>query len=139
MIMAFGGGLNNDDDMVSDINMVPLIDVMLVLLIIFIITVPVLTHSVNLDLPRAANQQNMVKPQSIQLSVTADGLLHWNDEVVSIDQMTSRLQGAANQSPQPDVLVRGDRKVAYEKVAQVMAAVQRAGMLKLGFVTDPGI
>jgi len=137
--MAFGGGLNNDDDMVSDINMVPLIDVMLVLLIIFIITVPVLTHSVNLDLPRAANQQNMVKPQSIQLSVTADGLLHWNDEVVSIDQMTSRLQGAANQSPQPDVLIRGDRKVEYEKVAQVMAAVQRAGMLKLGFVTDPGI
>ena len=76
--MAFGSGLDSSDDMVSDINMVPLIDVMMVLLIIFIITVPVLTHSVKLDLPRAENQRNVVKPETITISVSADGTLNWN-------------------------------------------------------------
>lgn len=117
--------------------MVPLIDVMLVMLIIFILTVPVLTHSVNLDLPRADNQPNLIKPETVHLSVTVDGAVHWNEEAVDEAQLAARLEAAAAREPQPEIFIRGDRKVEYERVAQVMAAVQRAGMLKLGFVTEP--
>ena len=136
--MAFGSGLDSSDDMVSEINMTPLVDVMLVLLIIFIITVPVLTHSVKLDLPRADNTPNLVKPESVNVSVTADGALHWNDDTINEAQLTSRLEAAATQQPQPEIFIRGDRKVDYERVVKVMAAVQKAGVLKLGFVTGPG-
>lgn len=136
--MAFGGKLDNDDDVVSDINMVPLIDIMLVLLIIFIITVPVLTHSVKLELPRADNTPNLVKPETVNLAVTLEGGVYWNDERVSDDQLAQRLQAAAGRQPQPEIFIRGDRQVPYERVAQVMAAVQRSGVLKLGFVTEPG-
>lgn len=136
--MAFGGNLDDNDDVVSDINMVPLIDVMLVMLIIFIITVPVLTHSVKLDLPRADNTPNLVKPETVNLSVTTDGSVFWNDERVSDEQLGQRLEAAARKEPQPEVFIRGDRKVEYERVAQVMATVQRSGVLKLGFVTEPG-
>jgi len=136
--MAFGSGLDNADDMVSDINMVPLIDVMLVLLIIFIITVPVITHSVKLDLPRADNTPNIVKPETVNLSVTTDGSVFWNDEKLDFTQLDLRLQTASSRQPQPEIFIRGDRKVEYENVAKVMAAVQRAGVLKLGFVTEPG-
>ena len=136
--MAFGSGLDSADDVVSDINMVPLIDVMLVLLIIFIITVPVITHSVKLDLPRADNTPNIVKPETVNLSVTTDGGIFWNDEKLDFTQLDLRLQTAASRQPQPEVFIRGDRKVPYENVAKVMAAVQRAGVLKLGFVTEPG-
>lgn len=135
--MAFGGSLNHADDVISEINMVPLIDVMLVMLIIFILTVPVLTHSVHLDLPRADNQPNLIKPETVNLSVTADGAVHWNEEVVDEAQLAARLEAAAAREPPPEIFIRGDRKVEYERVAQVMAAVQRAGMLKLGFVTEP--
>ena len=137
--MAFGSGLDSGDDMVSEINMTPLVDVMLVLLIIFIITVPVLTHSVKLDLPRADNTPNLVKPESVNISVTADGALHWNDDTVSDAQLTARLEAAATTQPQPEIFIRGDRQVDYERVVKVMAAVQRAGVLKLGFVTEPGV
>jgi len=136
--MAFGSGLDNADDIVSDINMVPLIDVMLVLLIIFIITVPVITHSVKLDLPRADNTPNIVKPETVNLSVTNDGGIFWNDEKLDFTQLDLRLKTAASRQPQPEIFIRGDRKVPYENVAKVMAAVQRAGVLKLGFVTEPG-
>jgi biopolymer transport protein ExbD len=136
--MAFGNGLDSSDDIVSDINMVPLIDVMLVLLIIFIITVPVLTHSVKLDLPRAENTPNVVKPETVNLSITSDGSVHWNEEKLSQLQLEARLVIAARKEPQPEIFIRGDRKVEYENVAKVMAAVQRSGVLKLGFITDPG-
>ena len=136
--MAFGSGLDSSDDMVSDINMVPLIDVMMVLLIIFIITVPVLTHSVKLDLPRAENQPNIVKPETITISVTADGALNWNDVAVNEADLERRLRAAARQRPQPEVHIRGDRKVFYEHVIRTMAAAQRAGIFKLGFITEPG-
>lgn len=135
--MAFGGGLNDNDEVLSEINMVPLIDIMLVMLIIFIITVPVLTHSVKLDLPRADNTPNLVKPETVNLSVTADGSVFWNEDRVEADELDLRLQGAARREPQPEIFIRGDRKVEYENVAKVMAAVQRAGVLKLGFVTAP--
>ncbi|NTV11288.1 MAG: biopolymer transporter ExbD [Zoogloea sp.] len=135
--MAFGNGFD-DDDVVSEINMTPLVDVMLVLLIIFIITVPVLTHSVKLDLPRADNTPNVEKPETVTISVTADGAFHWNEAVVDNAGLDARLQAAAAQKPQPEMHIRGDRKVDYEHVIKVMAAAQRAGILKLGFITDPG-
>ncbi len=136
--MAFGSGLDNGDDILSEINMVPLIDVMLVLLIIFIITVPVLTHSVKLDLPRAENTLNIVKPETVNLSITTDGGLFWNTEKLSMLQLEARLSSAARKEPQAEIFIRGDRKVEYENIAKVMAAVQRSGVLKLGFITDPG-
>jgi biopolymer transport protein ExbD len=137
--MAFGGGLEeSSDEVMSEINMTPLVDVMLVLLIIFIITVPVLTHSVRLDLPREQNQPNVIKPQTVTISVTADGVTHWNETVVDAASLESRLRTAAAQQPQPEVHIHGDRKVDYEHVMKAMATAQRAGILKLGFVTDPG-
>jgi biopolymer transport protein ExbD len=134
--MAFGGGAD-DNEVMSEINMTPLVDVMLVLLIIFIITVPVLTHSVKVDLPRADNTPNEIKPDTINLAVTENGLIHWNETTVTVEELEQRLQSLATQQPQPEIHLRGARTVAYEHVVQVMAAVQRAGILKLGFVTEP--
>ena len=136
--MAFGNGMGDDDDIVSEINMTPLVDVMLVLLIIFIITVPVLTHAVKLDLPRADNQPNLIKPKTITIAVTKDGAFHWNEEVLDKMVLEQRLKAAAAQQPQPEVHIRGDRAVDYEHVMTVMAMAQRSGVLKLGFVTEPG-
>lgn len=136
--MAFGGGLDDDNEVMSEINMTPLVDVMLVLLIIFIITVPVLTHSVKVDLPRAENTLNEIKPKTVALAVTGQGQFHWNETLVTLDELEQRLSAAAQQEPQPEIHIRGDRDVEYEYVIQAMAAVQRAGILKLGFVTEPG-
>ena len=136
--MSFGGGLDDDNEVVSEINMTPLVDVMLVLLIIFIITVPVLTHSVNLELPRASNEPTLTRPDTVVLAVTADGGLHWNEDRVDAEVLERRLAAAATAQPQPEVHIRGDRQVNYESVLKVMAAAQRAGIQKLGFVTEPG-
>lgn len=136
--MAFGGGLDDDNEVMSEINMTPLVDVMLVLLIIFIITVPVLTHSVKVDLPRADNTINEIKPETVSLAVTGDGQLHWNETAINMEELEARLDAAARQEPQPEIHIRGDRNVEYEHVIKTMAAVQRAGILKLGFVTEPG-
>ena len=135
--MAFGSGFDDSGEVMSEINMTPLVDVMLVLLIIFILTVPVLTHAVKVDLPRASNQVNETRPQTVQLSVTADGAVHWNESVVDATALASHLAAAAASQPQPEVHIRGDRAVPYEHVIKVMAAAQRAGIQKLGFVTDP--
>ena len=135
--MAFGGGLDENDEAMSEINMTPLVDVMLVLLIIFIITVPVLTHSVKIDLPRADNTPNEIKPETVTLSVTADAAIHWNETVVTFEELELRLLEAAKQDPQPELHLRGDKTVDYEHVIKVMAAAQRAGVQKLGFVTEP--
>jgi len=134
--MAFAG--KSDDDMVSEINMTPLVDVMLVLLIIFIITVPVLTHSVKLDLPRAAHQPEQVKPRTVTVSITADGTTYWDRAAVDEGGLAARLKEAAGQKPQPEIRIHGDRKAEYESVIRAMAAAQRAGITRLGFVTDPG-
>lgn len=136
--MAFGGKLDDDNEIMGEINMTPLVDVMLVLLIIFIITVPVLTHSVKLDLPRAVNQPAIVKPQSITISITANGEMYWDKTVVDETALDLRLKNMARQNPQPEIRIHGDRKAQYEEVIKAMAAAQRAGILKLGFVTDPG-
>jgi biopolymer transport protein ExbD len=136
--MAFGGGLDDEPEVMNEINMTPLVDVMLVLLIIFIITVPVLTHSVKVDLPRADNTPNELKPETVNLAVNAEGHIYWNENQVSMEELELRLSTAAAQQPQPEVHIRGDKAVAYEHVIKTMAAVQRAGILKLGFVTEPG-
>jgi biopolymer transport protein ExbD len=135
--MAFGGDFEQSDEVISEINMTPLVDVMLVLLIIFIITVPVLTHSVNVDLPRASNQPTDLKPQTVQLAVTANGDVFWNEDKLDAAALTARLKTAAAMSPQPEIHLRGDKAVPYEHVVKTMAAVQQAGILKLGFVTEP--
>ena len=134
--MAFGTQ-DDADDVMNEINMTPLVDVMLVLLIIFIITVPVMKHSVNVDLPRATNQPENIKPETVRLSVTADGKYFWNEFEVTEEELFPRLQTEAAKEPQPDLHIRGDKNVRYEFVAQAMAAAQRAGVRKIGFVTEP--
>lgn len=135
--MAFAGG-NHDDEVMSEINMTPLVDVMLVLLIIFIITVPVITHSVNLDLPEANNTPTEATPDTITISVGASGQLSWNSTAISFEELEDRLTAAAAREPQPPIHLRGDRAVAYEQVAKTMAAIQRSGIQSLGFLTEPG-
>ena len=134
--MAFGTQ-DDADEVMNEINMTPLVDVMLVLLIIFIITVPVMKHAVPVDLPRASNEREVIKPETIRLSVTADGKYHWNETTISDEELELRLQAEAQKDPQPDLHIRGDKDVRYERVAQAMSAAQRAGVRKIGFVTDP--
>ncbi|MGE8404540.1 MAG: ExbD/TolR family protein [Delftia tsuruhatensis] len=135
--MAFGTMDDDGEEVMNEINMTPLVDVMLVLLIIFIITVPVMKHSVNVDLPRATNQPEDVKPATVRLAVSADGQYHWNGAAVSDTQFEENLKAEAAKEPQPDLHIQGDKEVRYERVAQAMAAAQRAGVRKIGFVTDP--
>ena len=127
----------DSDQMLSEINMIPFIDVMLVLLIIFIITVPVIKHAVNIDLPRASNQKLLDKPENVRLSVDAEGAYYWNDARVDDAVFEQRLNDTAAMEPQPELHIRGDKAVRYERVAQAMAAAQRAGVRKIGFVTEP--
>ncbi|MBN9338860.1 MAG: biopolymer transporter ExbD [Comamonadaceae bacterium] len=134
--MAFGTQ-DDADEVMNEINMTPLVDVMLVLLIIFIITVPVMKHSVNVDLPKAQNQPEETKPETVRLSVDADGKYYWNEFVITDEDLVRQLEAEAAKEPQPDLHIRGDKNVRYERVAQAMAAAQRAGVRKIGFVTDP--
>ena len=134
--MAFGTQ-DDADEVMNEINMTPLVDVMLVLLIIFIITVPVMKHSVNVDLPRAQNLPEETKPETVRLTVDADGKYHWNEFAITDEDLVRQLESEAAKEPQPDLHIRGDKNVRYERVAQAMAAAQRAGVRKIGFVTDP--
>jgi biopolymer transport protein ExbD len=134
--MAFGTQ-DEPDEVMNEINMTPLVDVMLVLLIIFIITVPVMKHAVNVDLPRATNQAQDTKPETIRLSVDAQGSYYWNDAKVDDARLPDLLQVEAAKNPQPDLHIRGDKEVRYERVAQAMAAAQLAGVRKIGFITEP--
>lgn len=135
--MAFGGGFDPDNEVMSEINMTPLVDVMLVLLIIFIITVPVLTHSVKVDLPRVSNEKQEIKPQTITLTVKADGAVFWDDQAIEPEALELKLAEQAQQQPQPEVHIRGDKAAPYEHVLKTMAAVQQSGLLKLGFISEP--
>jgi biopolymer transport protein ExbD len=134
--MSFGTQ-DDADEVMNEINMTPLVDVMLVLLIIFIITIPVMKHSVNVDLPQATNQPENMKPETVNLSIDAQGQYHWNAQAISDDALVAQLQAEGAKDPQPDLHIRGDKNVRYERVAQAMAAAQRAGVRKIGFVTDP--
>jgi biopolymer transport protein ExbD len=134
--MAFGTQ-DDTDDVMNEINMTPLVDVMLVLLIIFIITVPVMKHSINVDLPRATSTPQDAKPDSIRLSVDAQGRYFWNETLLADDDLLPRLQAEARREPQPELHLRGDKDARYERVAQALAAAQRSGLHKIGFVTEP--
>ncbi|WP_034295494.1 biopolymer transporter ExbD [Herbaspirillum sp. RV1423] len=135
--MAMGSLSDSDDDFNPEINTTPLVDVMLVLLIIFIITIPVMNHAVKIDLPRATNQPDEPKPQNIDLSIDATGRVFWNDQLIDNNQLSLRIAEAAKKQPQPELHLRAERTTQYEKVAQVMAAAQSGGLSKIGFVTDP--
>ena len=121
----------------GEINMVPLIDVMLVLLIVFMITAPLLTHSVKIDLPQASSQPTQDKPQTVALSINADGQLFWNNELVDANTLPARLAAAASQTPQPELQLRADRDTRYQQLAEVMSQARTAGIEKMGFITQP--
>ena len=135
--MAGGFIAEEDEEVMSEINMIPFIDVMLVLLVIFIITVPVMKHAVNVELPRASNEKEVIEPQTLRLSVKADGSYWLGTERLTDEQLAERLTIEGRKNPQPDLHIRGDRDVRYERVAQAMAAAQQAGIRKIGFVTEP--
>jgi biopolymer transport protein ExbD len=134
--MAFGTQ-DETDDVMNEINMTPLVDVMLVLLIIFIITVPVMKHSVNIDLPRATSAPQDPKPETIRLGVDAQGRYFWNEQEVAEADLLPRLQEASRREPQPELHLRGDKEARYERVAQALAAAQRSGLRRIGFITEP--
>ena len=135
----FGGDshLGANSAPMSEINTTPLVDVMLVLLVIFIVTAPLLTHAVKIDLPKAASNINITKPEHIELGIGAAGELFWNGEAVTIDALPQRLGNESTRQPQPELHIRADRHVPYEKVAQVMALAAKAGLLRIGFISDP--
>ncbi|AMP01726.1 biopolymer transport ExbD/TolR family protein [Collimonas arenae] len=135
--MGMGSLSDSDDDFNPEINTTPLVDVMLVLLIIFIMTIPVMNHAVKIDLPRASNQPDQTKPENINLAIDADGKVFWNEEPVDHNELALRIATAAQKQPQPELHLRAARTVQYEKVAQVMAAAQSGGLGKIGFVTEP--
>lgn len=122
---------------VAEINVVPLVDVMLVLLVIFIITTPLLTHSVKIDLPKASSAPNITRPAHIEFGIRADGSLYWNGAPVAREELDARFVEEARRQPQPELHIRADRLAHYEKVAQVMSAAANAGLVRIGFVTDP--
>ncbi len=120
-----------------EINMVPLIDVMLVLVIIFMVTAPLMTHAVKVDLPKASSQKNEVKPQTISLSIDASGTLYWNKEKADWAALPERLKTESAKDPQPELHIRADENTAYKKVAELMSEASKVGLTKIGFVTDP--
>ena len=121
----------------SDINMVPLIDVMLVLLVIFIVTAPLLTHAVKLELPRASAQVNQAPADKVDFAIDASGALFWNGEPVTREEAHARFTAAGVQQPQPEIHLRADQAVPYRHVARTLADASRAGLTKVGFVSDP--
>ena len=134
--MSFGTQ-DSSDDVMNEINMTPLVDVMLVLLIVFIITVPVMKHAVNVDLPRVSNEPEVIKPDNVSLSIDSQGQYFWGKDAISDDELLTRLSAEAARPVQPDLHISGDKEVRYERVAKAMAAAQNAGIRKIGFVTHP--
>lgn len=136
--MAFGTLDNNDSNVMSEINMTPLVDVMLVLLIIFIVTVPVMKHSLEIDLPKVSTAPQLDKPDVVKLSVDARGAYRINNVAVSDGVLKKELEDMATHHPQPVVHIYGDKQVVYERVINLMGVANKAGIEKVGFVTDPG-
>ncbi|HET9822485.1 MAG TPA: biopolymer transporter ExbD [Burkholderiaceae bacterium] len=129
---------SGEDQMNSSINTTPLVDVMLVLLIIFLITIPVVTQSIKLELPKERNVPTQTKPENIVLAVNRDGEIYWGmQRIPDIESLVTRLKTEAVKDPQPEVHIRGDMEVRYESVGRVVVACQRSGILKVGFITEP--
>jgi biopolymer transport protein ExbD len=143
--MAFGsfgdsaGGGSSGPQPMAEINTTPLVDVMLVLLVIFIITAPLLTHGIRIDLPKASSSANPEKPETVTLSLDAEGHVFWNDKPIADADLDAAMASAAKLDPAPEMHIRADRNTKYQRLAEIMSAARRAGLTKLGFVTDPSL
>jgi len=136
--MAMSVGSGGEDELNSTINTTPLVDVMLVLLIIFLITIPVITKTVKVSLPKAANIPTETKPENITIAVDAQGNIYWNNEqVAGRDQLVEMVKAEAIKDPQPEIHIRGDSNSRYEDIGRVLYSVQRGGIVKVGFITEP--
>jgi biopolymer transport protein ExbD len=135
MAMSVGG---EEGGAIASINTTPLVDVMLVLLIIFLITIPVITKTVPVTLPKAVNIPTQTKPENITIAVDKEGNIYWNDKKVgNRNELLGLVEGAAVRKPQPEIHIRGDREARYEDIGRVMYAIQRGGIVKVGFLTEP--
>lgn len=140
MAIAISSPDQGEDEILATINTTPLVDVMLVLLVIFLITIPVVTHSVQVELPKERNHVQVTKPENINISVSKNGDIYWNELKLANDAaLLERLKTVAVITPQPAVQVRGDGSAAYESVGRVVLTCQRAGIQKIGFVTEPPV
>ena len=139
MAMQIGGGEGAAEEQLNNtINTTPMVDVMLVLLIIFMITIPVVTQSIKLELPKESNIPTQTKPENVVLAVNLDGDVFWNmQRVPDIETLVERLKLEAVKEPQPEVHIRGDLASRYESIGRVVVACQRAGIAKVGFITEP--
>jgi biopolymer transport protein ExbD len=138
MAMSVGPAEGGDEEVIAAINTTPLVDVMLVLLIIFLVTVPVVIQEVNVKLPREVNQARKTKPDNVNLAVNKDGEIFWNmEQLPNLEALVTRLKTVSVKDPQPVVHIRGDGGARYEKIGRVIFAAQRAGISTINFVTDP--
>ena len=138
MSMSVGPADGEEEEVVSAINTTPLVDVMLVLLIIFLITIPVVTTSIQVQLPKERNEARETKPENIQLSVDLQGRIYWNDlRLANTNALVDRLKKISVLNPQPEVHIRGDGRANYDAVGRIIYACQRAGIAKIGFITEP--
>ncbi|MDO9102827.1 MAG: biopolymer transporter ExbD [Candidatus Nitrotoga sp.] len=135
--MAFGNLSSNRQTPLADINVVPLVDVMLVLLVIFIITAPLLTNAVKIELPKASSTPNITQSEHIEFGIREDASLFWNGEPVALDQLTLRFAASVSQNPNTELHILADKHVHYENVAKVMSIAAKAGVVRIGFITDP--
>ncbi|NDA43825.1 MAG: biopolymer transporter ExbD [Gammaproteobacteria bacterium] len=136
--MAMSVGSSSEEQLNSTINTTPLVDVMLVLLIIFLITIPVITKTVKVSLPKAANIATQTKPENITVAVDSQGNIYWNNEqVASRDQLIEMIKIEAVKDPQPEIHIRGDANARFEDIGKVIYSVQRGGIVKVGFITEP--
>ena len=138
MAMSVGSGSGDEPAVMSVINTTPLVDVMLVLLIIFLITIPVINKTVKVDLPKAVNIPTQTKPENITVAVDKNGNIYWNDKSIpNRDDLLALVKTAAVVKPQPEVHIRGDKETRYEAIGRVLCALQRGGIVKVGFLTEP--
>ena len=138
MAMNVGSLSDGEDEIVASINTTPLVDVMLVLLIIFLITIPVVTHTIPLELPKVTNQPRQTKPENINIAVDYWGKVYWNEQLVAdSNTLVDKLKLVAVIQPQPEIQIRGDGEARYESIGRVVFACQRAGIQKIGFITEP--
>ena len=135
--MAFSNPEQDSGDVLSEINMVPLIDIMLVLLIIFIITVPVIKHAVNIELPQASTEQEKIEPETISLSIDQDGQLFIDNKPMTDEQLLAHFRQAATKEPEPALHIQGDKNARYDHIMRAMAMAHEAGLSKIGFITEP--
>ncbi|WP_211462685.1 ExbD/TolR family protein [Collimonas silvisoli] len=138
MAMSLGSPDGDEDEVIGTINTTPLVDVMLVLLIIFLITIPVVTHTIPVKLPNEFDEPYKTKPENINLAVNKQGDMFWNEQLVpNTAALLSKLKEVAVQVPQPELHIRGDQQTKYEYIGKVILTAQRAGIAKIGFITEP--